>query len=161
MTKVTIKLRKFAYFNSKKIVALQKLQHFKIRLILKSFQTVLLYKTIIIFKNLLTQLFGAQETFCKFISLPKKIKRFCLLRSPHIDKDSREHLEIRISKVLIDFPINFLTNLTPFLLFQLPAAISVKMIFLIPVYASLRVLKRYTRKPFDKHHVVLPFRSKY
>ena len=27
------------------------------------------------------------------VPLPTSIKRFCVLRSPHIDKDSREHFE--------------------------------------------------------------------
>ena len=36
------------------------------------------------------------------VSLPTKIKRFCVLRSPHIDKDSREHFELRIYKRFID-----------------------------------------------------------
>ena len=36
------------------------------------------------------------------IPLPTRIKRFCVIRSPHIDKDSREHFEIRTHKRLID-----------------------------------------------------------
>ena len=36
------------------------------------------------------------------VPLPTTIKRFCVLRSPHVDKDSREHFEIRTHKRLID-----------------------------------------------------------
>jgi len=36
------------------------------------------------------------------IALPLKIKRFCVLRSPHIDKDSREHFELRLYKRFLD-----------------------------------------------------------
>ena len=36
------------------------------------------------------------------IPLPTRIKRFCVIRSPNIDKDSREHFEIRTHKRLID-----------------------------------------------------------
>lgn len=36
------------------------------------------------------------------IPLPTKIKRFCVLRSPHVDKDAREHFEMRTHKRLID-----------------------------------------------------------
>jgi small subunit ribosomal protein S10 len=36
------------------------------------------------------------------IPLPTKIERFCVLRSPHVDKKSREHFEIRTHKRLID-----------------------------------------------------------
>jgi small subunit ribosomal protein S10 len=34
--------------------------------------------------------------------LPTKIQKFCVLRSPHIDKKSREQFEIRTHKRLID-----------------------------------------------------------
>jgi small subunit ribosomal protein S10 len=36
------------------------------------------------------------------VALPTRIKRFCVLRSPHVDKDSREHFEIRLYKRFID-----------------------------------------------------------
>ena len=36
------------------------------------------------------------------VPLPTRIKRFCVIRSPHIDKDSREHFELRTHKRLID-----------------------------------------------------------
>ncbi len=36
------------------------------------------------------------------IPLPTRIRRFTVIRSPHIDKDSREHFEIRTHKRLID-----------------------------------------------------------
>nr|QCI08780.1 ribosomal protein S10 [Sphondylothamnion multifidum] len=36
------------------------------------------------------------------IPLPTKRKIYCVLRSPHVDKDSREHFEIRIHRKIID-----------------------------------------------------------
>lgn len=36
------------------------------------------------------------------IPLPTKIRRFCVIRSPHIDKRSREHFELRTHKRLVD-----------------------------------------------------------
>ena len=36
------------------------------------------------------------------IPLPTKRKIYCVLRSPHVDKDSREHFEIRIHKRILD-----------------------------------------------------------
>jgi small subunit ribosomal protein S10 len=36
------------------------------------------------------------------IPLPTKIKRYTVLRSPHVNKDSREQFEIRIHSRLID-----------------------------------------------------------
>ena len=45
------------------------------------------------------------QTDCQLqgiIALPTRIKRFCVLRSPHIDKDSREHFEVRFYKRFVD-----------------------------------------------------------
>jgi small subunit ribosomal protein S10 len=36
------------------------------------------------------------------IPLPTHIKKFCVIRGPHVDKDSREQFEIRTHKRLID-----------------------------------------------------------
>lgn len=36
------------------------------------------------------------------IPLPTEINRFCVLRSPHVDKKSREHFEMRTHKRLLD-----------------------------------------------------------
>lgn len=36
------------------------------------------------------------------IPLPTNISRVCVLRSPHIDKKSREHFEVRTHKRLLD-----------------------------------------------------------
>lgn len=36
------------------------------------------------------------------IPMPTKRKLYCVLRSPHVDKDSREHFEIRTHKRIID-----------------------------------------------------------
>ena len=36
------------------------------------------------------------------VPLPTSIEKFCVIRSPHIYKDSREHFEMRTHKRLID-----------------------------------------------------------
>jgi small subunit ribosomal protein S10 len=36
------------------------------------------------------------------IPLPTKINKFCVLRSPHVDKKSREQFEMRTHKRLLD-----------------------------------------------------------
>ena len=36
------------------------------------------------------------------IPLPTKRKSYCVLRSPHVDKDSREHFETRTHRRIID-----------------------------------------------------------
>ena len=40
------------------------------------------------------------------VSLPTKKRIYCVLRSPHVDKDSREHFEIRIHKRIIEIFYN-------------------------------------------------------
>jgi len=52
------------------------------------------------------------------VPLPTRKRRWCVIRSPHIDKDSREHFELAIHKRLIDIvdptskTIDSLTRLT-------------------------------------------------
>ncbi|MCP2619885.1 30S ribosomal protein S10 [Candidatus Aminicenantes bacterium AC-334-K16] len=71
----------------------------KIRIRLKSFDHRLLDQSV---KEIVIK---ARRTGAKVagpIPLPTKIHRFCVLRSPHVDKRSREHFEMRIHKRLID-----------------------------------------------------------
>jgi small subunit ribosomal protein S10 len=53
-----------------------------------------------------------------------KIKKFCVLRSPHIDKDSREHFELRLYKRFIDLDANSPLILDTLLKTELPAGIN-------------------------------------
>ena len=59
------------------------------------------------------------------VPMPTSIRRFCVIRSPHIDKNSREHFEIRTHKRLIDIlepttkTIDSLTRL------QVPAGVDI------------------------------------
>ena len=48
---------------------------------------------------------AAEQTGAKVagpVPLPTHIKKFCVIRSPNVDKDSREQFEIRTHKRLID-----------------------------------------------------------
>ena len=38
------------------------------------------------------------------IPLPTKRRIYCVLRSPHVNKDAREHFEMRVHKRIIDIP---------------------------------------------------------
>ena len=40
------------------------------------------------------------------IPLPTQKRIYCVLRSPHVDKDSREHFEIRTHKRLMEISYN-------------------------------------------------------
>ncbi len=59
------------------------------------------------------------------VPLPTRIERYCVARSPFIDKDSQEHFEIRTHKRLIDIlgptskTIDALTQL------QLPSGVEI------------------------------------
>ena len=46
------------------------------------------------------------------IPMPTKKRIYCVLRSPHVNKDSREHFEIRVHKKFFDI---FTTSNAPFL----------------------------------------------
>jgi small subunit ribosomal protein S10 len=60
------------------------------------------------------------------VPLPTHIEQFCVIRSPHVDKDSREQFEIRTHKRLIDIleptpkTVNALMGLT------LPAGVDIE-----------------------------------
>jgi small subunit ribosomal protein S10 len=58
------------------------------------------------------------------VSLPTRIKRFCVLRSPHVDKDSREHFEVRISKRFIDITTDSPAILDLLLKTELPSGVA-------------------------------------
>jgi small subunit ribosomal protein S10 len=58
------------------------------------------------------------------VALPTRIKRFCVLRSPHIDKDSREHFEVRQYKRFIDLNTDSPSILDLLLKTELPAGVS-------------------------------------
>ena len=71
----------------------------RIRIRLKSFDHELIEGSI---KSILEALSRAGAKTSGPVPLPTKIKKYTVLRSPHIDKRSREQFEIRIHKRLID-----------------------------------------------------------
>lgn len=93
----------------------------KFRILLKSFDNELI--------NFASQQLRSTllQTDCELkgvVSLPTKIKKFCVLRSPHIDKDSREHFEVRLYKRFIDLKANSPAVLDALLKTELPAGIN-------------------------------------
>jgi small subunit ribosomal protein S10 len=75
----------------------------KFRIFLRSFDKDLINFTS---QELRSLLLRAECNVTGIVSLPIRIKRFCVLRSPHIDKDSREHFELRLYKKFIDINTN-------------------------------------------------------
>ena len=71
----------------------------KIRIILKSYD----HKILDLSAEQIVE--AAERTGARVsgpVPLPTSIRRFCVIRSPHIHKDSREHFELRTHNRLID-----------------------------------------------------------
>ena len=60
------------------------------------------------------------------IPLPTKRKVYCVLRSPHVDKDSREHFEMRIHKRLIDIVDPNAKTIDSLQRIELPAGVDIE-----------------------------------
>ena len=93
----------------------------KFRILLRSFDNELIDFAS---QQLRSVLLKTESTVKGTVSLPIKIKRFCVLRSPHIDKDSREHFEIRLYKRFIDMHTTSPAIIDLLLKTELPAGIS-------------------------------------
>lgn len=91
----------------------------KTRIYLESFDKNLINTTCQKIKNIFHE---NQENIIGPISLPIKKRIYCVLRSPHVDKDSREHLEIRTYKSIFD--IYSIKNIN-LLKLDIPAGVSV------------------------------------
>lgn len=60
------------------------------------------------------------------IPLPTAIKKFCVIRSPHIDKDSREQFEIRTHNRLIDILDPTSKTVDALMRLQLPSGVDIE-----------------------------------
>ena len=95
----------------------------KIRIKLQSFDHRLLDQSV---KDIVVK---ARRTGAKIsgpIPLPTKIQRFCVLRSPHVDKRSREHFEMRVHKRVLDISEYSNETIEELQKLDLPAGIDVE-----------------------------------
>lgn len=60
------------------------------------------------------------------IPLPTKINKFCVLRSPHVDKKSREQFEMRTHKRLMDIVEPSQHTVDALMRLDLPAGVDVE-----------------------------------
>ena len=60
------------------------------------------------------------------VPLPTQIKKFCVIRSPYIHKDSQEHFEIRTHKRLIDILGPTSKTVDTLMRLQLPAGVDIE-----------------------------------
>jgi small subunit ribosomal protein S10 len=93
-----------------------------IRVKLKSFDAKLLEKSVAKIVAT-TNRSGAKVTGP--IPLPTRIEKFCVLRSPHVNKKSREQFEIRTHKRLIDIVDPNSDTVEALMKLELPAGVSV------------------------------------
>lgn len=93
----------------------------KFRILLRSFDNELIN---LASQQLRTTLLKTECQLNGVVSLPTKIKRFCVLRSPHVDKDSREHFELRLYKRFMDIGTTSPAILDLLLKTELPAGVS-------------------------------------
>ena len=71
----------------------------KIRVKLESFNHELLNSSC---NKMMTILQNNPLSSVGIVKLPTQKRIYCVLRSPHVDKDSREHFEIRIHKRILE-----------------------------------------------------------
>ncbi len=60
------------------------------------------------------------------IPLPTKISRWTVLRSPHVDKKSREQFEIRVHKRLIEITQSSQATMDALMKLELPAGVDIE-----------------------------------
>jgi len=71
----------------------------KIRVRLESFNHELLTSSC---QKIMDTLSQTSLNSVGMVTLPTSKRIYCVLRSPHVDKDSREHFEIRIHKRILE-----------------------------------------------------------
>ena len=60
------------------------------------------------------------------VPLPTKIQKFCVLRSPHVDKKSREQFEVRTHKRLLEIREPTPSTVDALMKLDLPAGVDVE-----------------------------------
>ncbi len=71
----------------------------KIRVRLESFNHELLVSSC---QKISDTLSNASLNSISMVTLPTSKRIYCVLRSPHVDKDSREHFEVRVHKRILE-----------------------------------------------------------
>ncbi len=95
----------------------------KIRIRLKAFDHRLLDKSV---KEIVETARRTGASVKGPIPLPTRINKFCVLRSPHVDKKSREQFEIRTHKRLMDIMEPTQTTVDALMKLDLPAGVDVE-----------------------------------
>ncbi len=99
------------------------MQNQKIRIRLKAYDHRLLDRSV---KEIVETARRTGATLRGPIPLPTKINKFCVLRSPHVDKKSREQFEIRTHKRLMDILDPTQNTVDALMRLDLPAGVDVE-----------------------------------
>ena len=95
----------------------------KIRLKLESFDHKLLDLSC---QQIIESINLTQAKIVGPIPLPTKQRIYCVLRSPHVNKDSREHFEIRVHKRIMDIYPETMNQTQSIVNINLPSGVSTK-----------------------------------
>lgn len=99
------------------------INHKKIRIKLKAYNHKLLNTSC---ENILNTTSKTESKTIGPISMPTKRKIYCVLRSPHVDKDSREHFEIKIHSKIIDLYQPSTQTIDALMKLNIPAGVDVE-----------------------------------
>jgi len=95
----------------------------KIRIRLKAFDHRLLDRSV---KDIVEAVKRTGALVKGPIPLPTRINKYCVLRSPHVDKKSREQFEIRTHKRLMDIMAPTQNTVDALMKLDLPAGVDVE-----------------------------------
>jgi small subunit ribosomal protein S10 len=95
----------------------------KIRIKLKSYETSILTKSC---DQIITTTLKAESISTGPVAIPTRRKIYCVLRSPHVNKDSREHFEIRTHKRIIDIYNPSSKTIDSLMKLDLPSGINIE-----------------------------------
>ncbi len=95
----------------------------RIRVCLKAFDHKLLDQSV---KEIVETVKRTGARVAGPVPLPTRIQKFCVLRSPHIDKKSREQFEIRTHKRLVDILEPTQQTVDALMRLELPAGVEVE-----------------------------------
>lgn len=95
----------------------------KIRIKLKSYNPTLIVNSC---NQITNAALRTNATIVGPITFPTKRKLYCVLRSPHVDKDSREHFEIRTHSRMIEIYILSSETIDSLMRLNIPSGVDIE-----------------------------------
>jgi small subunit ribosomal protein S10 len=75
-------------------------------------------------KQILNEVEKTESKIVGPIPLPTQKRVYCVLRSPHVNKDSREHFELKIHKRVMDIYVKSVDSSNSLISINLPSGVS-------------------------------------